>query len=586
MSYRRFAATALGLLLSVAIAGCSQDTPVAEPTANPTVRSIEVIADEYIEKMMERYPTWGTYLALPDARHDRLADNSLEAQEAWQERYDAWLAELEAIGEPTEVGSRDWVTYGILYEELSASVGTRICRSELWSASTTTAWYTGLPFVFEIQPIETEDLRQQALSRLGEVAAYVDTEIANLKRGLELGYSAPRVTVEAVPAAARTLTEDDSPFLSPGVRAENEEFSAAIRKVFDTEIVPAVNRFADFIEKEYLPAARQEIALSYNPNGAECYPALVRSFATIQPTADEIHATGLEQIAAIRRDMQIIIDEHFGGGSIEEFLRELNINPEFTFRTEEEVLKYSVDALNGAKAKMPEVFGRLPKADVLIKPYPAYKESGIGEYHASSEDGERPGIFYIAVTDPEHRTKATQQSTLFHETYPGHHQQIAISLELGDRVHPIARYLGNSGFTEGWGLYAERLAVELDLYSGPIDMFGMLSEQGARASRLVIDTGLHTKGWTRQQAVDYMKSNCAWPIIDIENDINRYISFPGQATSYMLGMLEITRLRALAEADLGSNFDISAFHDRLVGFGGSTLPMVDKSIHAWIQENR
>jgi uncharacterized protein (DUF885 family) len=590
MSYEKLTAVALGFILSLAIVGCTSETPPAEPVADPvaeqTARGIEAVADDYVEKMMQQFPTWGTYLGLPDVRHDRLADNSLEALAAWEHQYDGWLAELETIGEPADVGSRDWVTYGILYEELAGSIGTRNCRSELWSASTTTAWYTGLPFVFEIQPVDTEDLQQQALARLGEVAKYIDTEIANLRLGLELGYSAPRITVEAVPAAVRTLKAENSPFLSPSARAENETFAVAVREVFDSEIVPAVDRFADFIENEYLPAAREEIALSYNPDGAECYPTLVRSFATIQPSASEIHETGLQQIAAIRNDMQIIIDEHFGGGSIEDFLRRLNIDPRFTFGSEEEVLAYSVDALDAAKARMPEVFGRLPKADVLVKPYPAYKESGIGEYQPSSEDGERPGIFRIAVTDPEHRTRATQLSTLYHETYPGHHQQIAISLELGDKVHPLARYLRNSGFTEGWGLYAERLAAELDLYPTPIDEFGLLSEQGARASRLVIDSGLHTKGWSRQQAVDYMKSNCAWPIVDIENDINRYISWPGQATSYMLGMLEIARLRSLAEEELGDEFDLSGFHDRVVGYGGSTLPMVDKSIRAWIEENR
>lgn len=575
-------ALAVVLVIACTLTGCTKEMPVPEPAA----RSIETIADEYLAAMLEHSPTYGTYLALPDARHDRLGDNSLEALAAWEARYDEWLSELAAIGEAEDIGSRDWVTYGILYEELASSVGARICRNELWQASSTTAWYTGLPFIFEIQPVDTEDLQQQALARLGEVARYIDIEISNLRLGLASGYSAPRVTVEVVPDQVRTLIGDNSPFLSPAVRAENEEFTVAVRAVFDNEIAPAIERFANFIENEYLPAAREEIALSANPNGAECYPALVRSFATIQPSANEIHETGLAQIGAIRADMQLIIDEHFGGGSIEEFIQRVTDDPQFTFQFEDEVLQYSVGALDRAKAKMPEVFGRLPKADVIIKPYPAYKESGIGEYQASSEDGDRPGIFYIAVTDPTHRSKAGQQSTLFHETYPGHHQQGAISLELGDRVHPIARYLGNSGFSEGWGLYAERLAVELDLYTGPIDMFGMLSEQGARASRLVVDSGLHTKGWTRQQAVDYMRGNTTWALVDIENDINRYISWPGQANSYMLGMLEFTRLRALAEQELGDKFDLSAFHDRLLGYGGSTLPMVDKSITTWIEENR
>lgn len=572
----------IGLFFIIGLTGCGQKTEVAEPVA----RSIEAVADEFLAGMLQRFPSTGTYYGIEDARHDRLFDNSLEALASWQVRQDRWLEELEAIGEPGEIGSRDWVTFGILREELVASRATRVCRDELWQASSTTAWYTNLPFVFEIQPVDTNELQQQAIARLGQVAPFIDTEIANLRLGLELGYSAPRVTVEAVSDQVRSLISEDSPFLSLAVRANDDDFTDSVREIFDNKITPAIIRFADFIDNEYLPAAREEIALSFNPDGVECYPALVRSFATVQPTADEIHELGLGQIAAIRKDMQAIIDEHFGGGSIESLLRKVNSDPQFTFRTEDDVLQYSLVALDGAKEKMREVFGRLPKADVLIKPFPAYKESGIGEYHASSEDGTRPGIFYIAVTDPLHRSKATQRATLYHETYPGHHQQVAISLELGDAVHPIARYLGNSGFSEGWALYAERLAEELGLYTSPIDMLGLLSEQGARASRLVVDSGIHTKGWTRQQAVDYMMSNCAWSAVDIENDINRYISWPGQANSYMLGMLELRRLRTLAEDELGENFDIRAFHDRMLRFGGTTLPMQTRSITAWIDENQ
>jgi uncharacterized protein (DUF885 family) len=312
----------------------------------------------------------------------------------------------------------------------------------------------------------------------------------------------------------------------------------------------------------------------------------VRYHSTIEPAAEEIHQLGLEQIAGIRAEMQFIIDENFSGETIETFLRNLNTDPRYTFSSEEEVLQYSIDALARAKAKMPEAFGLLPKADVEIKPYPAYRESGTGEYQSSSEDGTRPGIYYIAVTDPAHRSRAIQESVLHHETYPGHHLQGAIALELGDRVHPLVRYTWNSGYAEGWGLYSERLADELGLYSGPLDRMGLLSDQAARAARLVVDSGLHTMGWTRQQAVDYMLANTAWPVVDIESEVNRYIAWPGQATSYMLGMLEIRRLRSLAEAELGESFDLRAFHDRVLGSGSITLPMLDASVRAWIAERQ
>lgn len=568
--------------LSILLVACGQDTTEPEPE----ISAIEALADEVLEATKERYPAMATYYSIEGARHDRLFDNSLEALAGWERKEDDWLARLNAIPAPEDIGSRDWVSYGILYDSLESSVATRICRSELWQASATTAWYRGLPFIFEIQPVDSPELQQQALARLGEVAGFIDTEIANLRQGLELGYSAPRVTAVDVPEQVRALDTEGTIFLDPGKRADDEEFAASVQSIYDEQIAPAIHRFADFMESDYLPNAREEIALTANPNGAECYPTLVRSFATVSPSADEIHQLGLDQIAGIQAEMRAVIDEHFGGGSSRDFLRRVNVDPEFTFESEEAVLQYSVDALDAAKAAMAEVFGRLPKADVMVKPYPEFAESGIGEYHSSSEDGTRPGIFYIAVTNPLQRTRVTQQSTLYHETYPGHHLESALALELGDSVHPIARYFGNSGFSEGWGLYSERLADELGLYGGPLDYLGMLSEQGARASRLVIDTGLHTRGWTRQQAVDYMMGNTAWPTVDIENDINRYISWPGQATSYMLGMLEIRRQRTLAEEELGDKFDLSAFHDRVVGFGGTTLPMLHVSILAWIEEQR
>ena len=578
---------ALATCPALMITACESETSVVEEQlAGPAHRSIETIADEVLAAMLERYPAMATRYSIEGARHDRLFDNSLQALAEWQAREDIWLAELDTIGEPNDVGGRDWVTFGIVHEQLAASRATRICRKELWETSTTTAWYTGMPFVFDIQPLESDDLREQALARLGEVDRFIDNEVSNLKKGLEMGYSSPRLTVAAVPEEVRALRDDNSPFLAMGARAEDEVFEGDVRTIFDEQIIPAIDRYADFIEGEYLEQSREEIAISYNPNGAECYPALVRSFATIQPTADEIHELGLAQMSKIRGEMQAILAEHYEGESVEKFVRRINVDAEFTFRTEDEVLQYSVDSLDAAKEKMADVFGLLPKADVVIKPYPAFAASGVGEYHSSSEDGSRPGIFYIAVRNPANRSRATQQSTLYHETYPGHHLQGAIALELGDKVHSLARYLWNSGYGEGWALYSERVAQELDLYNGPLDLMGLLSDQAARAARLVIDSGIHTKGWTRQQSVDYMMNNTGWAPVDIQNDINRYISWPGQANSYMLGMLEIRRLRTLAEVELGEQFDIRDFHDRILENGSMTLPMTEKAVLAWMEKTK
>ncbi len=559
-------------------------TACAEPAPLPS--AIEQLADEYLEAMMEEDALMGTYYAIEGSRHDRLPDNSLAGLAAWQQKEDAWLSALEGIPAPTEIGSRDWVTYGLLKEQLQSSVGTRLCRDELWAASTTTSWHTWIPFVFDIQPLETPDLRAQALTRFAAMDTYIDNEIDNLREGLRLGYSAPRVTAEAVPSQVRSLIGPDSIFLGPALRTDDTAFAEAVEQIYTEQIAPALSRFADFIETEYLPQARETLAVSGNPNGEACYPALVRGFVTVGVPAEEIHTVGLEQVAKIRNEIQVTLNEHFGGGDVSEFLRRVNEDPAFTFDTEEAVLKYSTDALDAVKAAMPKAFGVLPKADVLVKPYPEFAESGSGEYHSSSEDGSRPGIFYIAVTDPTGRSRSNQLATLHHETFPGHHLQGAIALELGDQQHPLARYLWNSGYGEGWALYSERLADELGLYPTPLDRIGLYSDQIARASRLVMDSGLHTLGWTRQQAVDYMMANSGWAPVDIQNEIDRYISWPGQATSYMLGMLEIRRLRTLAEDSLGDNFDLRGFHDRVVGMGSVTLPMLEESIEVWIAEQQ
>lgn len=566
------------LMALLLLSGCQAMGP--DPLAPPS--PIESIADAYVNALLKRYPSMATAYDLPGWRHDALFDNSQAGQQRWQDQEDVLLRSLQAVPAPSTIGSRDWITHGFLIEALSASRSTRICQKSLWETSTTTAWYTGLPFIFDIQPIATASDRADALTRLSAVAGYIETEIVNLKLGLAQGYSSPRLTVVAVPDQVRALLQPDNPFLNLGKRSDDPLFQAAVQREYNQSIQPALNLFADFIETEYLPNAREDLAISSNPNGAQCYTALVRAFSTLPITPAEIHRSGLTEMASIQAEMREVIDTHFEGEATATFLRRINQDPAFTFESEQAVLDFSIAALARARPKMASVFDLLPKADVVIKPYPDFAASGSGEYHSSSEDGERPGIYYIAVSEPKLRTQATQQSTLYHETYPGHHLQGAIALELGNAVHPIARYLGNAGYGEGWALYAERLADELGLYDRPLDRIGLLSDQGARAARLVIDTGIHTLGWDRDQAVNYMLNHCGWSRFDIENEINRYISWPGQANAYMLGMLEIKRLRALAQDQLGDGFDLKIFHRRVLENGSVTLPMVQATILDWI----
>jgi uncharacterized protein (DUF885 family) len=543
------------------------------------------LADEYMEAYFARYPEPVTYFGIPDRRHDRLTDNSLAALAGWQAREDDWLARLRELDVAAPAGSSDWVLYGILLETLEASVARRVCRHELWAINDTAGWQTELPYIADIQPVGTDELRRQSVARAKALAGFLDTEIANLRVGLRLGYSAPRGNVRLVGDQVRGLLDPDSPLGSPAQRDPDPSFQAEFAEVVEQVMAPALRRYLGFLETEYEPAARDNIAVATNPRGAECYRAAVRYHSTVDVAPSEIHDLGLRQMAVIQREMREIAEGSFGTSDLPELLRRLTTQREFAFSSSDEILQHAQDALARARQEMPRFFGITPKADVAIKPYPAYREA-TGEYQSPAEDGSRPGLYYIPVSNPQQRPRAVYESLTFHETIPGHHLQLAIAVERGEHSHPLARYLDNSGFSEGWGLYSERLADEMGLYSSEIDRMGMLGDQAARAARLVIDSGIHEFGWSRQQAVDYMTTHTTWAPQDIETEIDRYIVWPGQATAYMLGMLKIRELRRQAEAALGPSFRISEFHDRILEDGAVTLGMLDEKITLWITQKR
>jgi uncharacterized protein (DUF885 family) len=523
-----------------------------------------------------------TYYGL-EGRQDRLTDNSLAALTAWESKEDAFLGKLRALAPPAP-GESGWAAYGIMREALEASIEARICRIELWHVSEADGWHTTIPYLAEIQPVETPQERTDALARIRALGPYLDQEIVNLREGLRLGYSAPKGNVRIVIGEVRGLLAPDSPLASPARRAGVAGFESAYRNALENRVQPALRRYIEFLQKEYLRAARDDIAVSANPDGARCYAAAVRYHSTLHVPARRIHAIGLEQMAKIREEMRVIGARTFGTEDVTALLETLRTDPQYQMFSRAEIVRYAQSALERAQAAVPKWFGLLPRAGVRIEAYPAYREaSGTGEYQSSSEDGTRPGTFYIPTSNPTQRPRAGQESLCFHETVPGHHLQGAIALERGDRLHPLARYVYTSGYAVGWALYAERLADEMGLYSADIDRLGMLSDQAARAARLVVDTGMHALGWTRQQAVDYMLENTIWSKDDVEAEVDRDIVWPGQATAYMLGMLEIMRLREEAQKKLGERFDIRAFHDRVLEDGSVTLPMLADKIEYWIE---
>jgi uncharacterized protein (DUF885 family) len=470
-------------------------------------------------------------------------------------------------------------------ERLEAAVERRSYRPELWNVSTAWSWTFGLPVVFARQPVATAADRRDALARAQDVARYLDIEISNLREGTRLGFTATRDNVDGMVGQVDLLLSspiESSPLYDPALRSDDASFRAALRKVIEDSVAPALTRYRGYLQQEYRP--RDSVGVGALPCGAGGYRASVRYHASISPDPREIHAVGLREMEVIQNQMRVIARRSFDTDDVPALLKRLRTDSEFTFRSEAEVLAHSQSAIDRARAALPGWFGRIPHAPVIVRPFPAFQErTGGGLYTAAAADGSYAATYELGTHAPEKLSRAGMEATAFHETWPGHHLQIALATE-AEGLHPIVRYMFSSGFVEGWALYTERLSDEMGLYSSDLDRLGLLSNEAMRAARLVVDPGLHVLGWSRADAIRYLTDHTTESEEAATYEVDRYISGPGQAVSYLLGRLEISRLRRLAEERLGKRFDISDFHDRLLEDGSITLSVLVKKIERWVDE--
>jgi len=575
----------LVLFLSLAAVACNQ-TP-QQPAAPTSDAHVKALADTYLAASFERNPEQITQFGVPNHRQDKLTDNSADAIKAWQAREDAWLAEVKQI-DPATISSRPLrATYAILREQLEGPIALRVCHNELWTVSQfVNAWQVQDGYIVTIQPVGTDEARKDALARWGSLPKFIDNEITNLREGIKQGYTAPKGNVRITIDQFNTLLTGPisaSPFDSPSVRDSDPAFKKSFDALVKNQINPALKKYRDFLVKEYLPAARESIAVSANPNGAACYDASVRYHSSLPVPAAQVHEIGLKKVDEIAAEMKDIAGKSFHTSDVPALLTKLRTDKQYLFKDRAALIAYSQAALARAKEKVPADFGLWPKADVVIQPYPAFREKNApNEYNSPAEDGSRPGVFLINAYEAEKHSRVEDESTAFHETIPGHHLQGAIALE-NKNIHPLGRYFGNSGYAEGWALYAERLADELHLFSDDVERLGMLSDQQLRAVRLVVDSGIHTKNWTRKQAIDYMLAHTAESEHDTTAEVDRYIIYPGQATAYMLGAIEIRNARDAAQQAMGTRFDIKQFHDRVLEDGAVPLTYLKQKIATWSQ---
>jgi uncharacterized protein (DUF885 family) len=368
--------------------------------------------------------------------------------------------------------------------------------------------------------------------------------------------------------------------------AERARLAAAGRAAILSSVAAGYRDFQDFLRNEYVPAGRPSIAASELPDGRRIYAQRVRAFTTLELTPDQVHETGLAEVAAIRARMDSLIASTGFTGTFPEFLEFLRTDPRFYVGTPEALLERTALVLKRMDGELPRLFGRLPRMSYGIKPIPDFiaPRTTTAYYSRPAGDGTRSGTYWVNTYDLPSRPTYEIEALSFHEAVPGHHLQIALQQEL--EMPEFRRFGGFTAFTEGWALYSERLGYEVGFYADPYSAFGQLTYDMWRALRLVVDTGMHWKGWTRQQAIDYMAANSGLSLLNITNEVDRYIAWPGQALAYKTGQMKISELRAEAEQALGERFDVRAFHDVVLGSGAVPLTVLEENVRAWIAEGR
>ncbi|HEX2140105.1 MAG TPA: DUF885 domain-containing protein [Woeseiaceae bacterium] len=444
-----------------------------------------------------------------------------------------------------------------------------------------------------IHPFKTVDDYEDFLSRAEDFVVLMDQAIANMRIGMDEGVVQPRILMERVLPQLESQLHDnveESTFWNPIENmpddfsaADRERLAGAYRTAIAETIIPAYRRMHDFIAEEYMPATRQTHGLGALPGGDQWYAYLVRSRTTTDLTPAEIHQIGLDEVARIHEEMQGVMDEVGFEGDLEAFFEHLNTEDRFYYDEPEQLIQGYRDMADHIESLAPKLFSIFPETDFEVRAVEPFRERSAsgGSYRSGSPDGSRPGVFFANTFDIKARPKWAMESLFLHEAIPGHHFQISIQQEL-EGLPKFRRFGGYTAFTEGWGLYAETLGKELGVYTDPYQYFGALNAELWRSIRLVVDTGLHSKGWTRQQVLDYMYSNSAVKEARAVSEAERYMAIPGQALSYKIGQLKIQELRDRAETALGENFDIKAFHTAVLEDGSLPLDLLEDKIRRWI----
>jgi uncharacterized protein (DUF885 family) len=430
------------------------------------------------------------------------------------------------------------------------------------------------------------------INTLQDIPAYFDQQISYMRQGMAVGQVQPQAVMQGFESSVAAVITDnviDSPFYQPFIQLDRDdaalsELKIQAMQVIHNDVNQAYQRFYDFLVNEYIPQAKTDIAVKTWPNGADFYQNRIKHYTTTDLSADEIHAIGLSEVARIRSEMQGILDKVGFTGSINEFIQFLRTDEQFYAKTPDALLKHAMYLSKRIDGMLPQLFNKLPRVPYGVAPVPASiaPKYTTGRY-VSPRNDTQPGYYWVNTYALDKRPLYALPALTLHEAVPGHHLQISLAAEM-DNLPNVRRSTYISAFGEGWGLYSEFLGKEIGFYETPYDDFGRLSYEMWRACRLVVDTGMHVLGWSRQQALDYMLENTALSEHNVTTEIDRYISWPGQALSYKLGEIKIKALRTKAEVALGAKFDLREFHAAILAHGSVPLTVLEQNIELYIQQ--
>ena len=577
---RIFLAVLLGLLAGASFADATMD--------------FEQLLEEQWEWQLKSSPVRASMLG--DRRYnDRWTDQSLKAIERRNNARKEFLRRVYAINK-NELSADDRLNYELFRRQLQKDVDGHRFRGHLMPFSHR-GGVQNLDNLTSRLPLVTVRDFDDWLARLGNIDELIDQTIALAEQGRKTGLMPPRILMQRVPKQITMQVVErasDSPMFKSFENlpesvpaADRERLRAAALRTIENKVLPAYRKLDRYFNGKYLPATRDSVGLSALANGSAWYEHLARSFTTTHMTPDDIHRLGLEEVRRIHDEMEkVIVDVGFEG-SFQDFLVFLRTDPQFYFDDPQDLYNAYLATCKRIDPELVKLFGLLPRMPYGVRPIPASiaPDTTTAYYSRPAADGSRAGIYWVNLYRPEVRPKYEIEVLSVHEAMPGHHLQLSLQQELGD-MPDFRRFSGFTAFVEGWGLYSEGLGYDLGLYEDPYSRFGQLTYDMWRAVRLVVDTGLHYKGWTRQQAIDFFKDNAAKAEHDIVNEIDRYIGNPGQALAYKIGQLKILTLRARAERELGADFDIRAFHDQLLGAGALPLDLLERRMDTWLASFR